>query len=106
MHESFYAAWKRSGFEPSGDVWHLSVPLTLGDQQIGKISVTGMSGGRQALIEMQQVLDFLEPLESEIERFLELDEPAEKLRRGHEVEAPALLRATMRSLHRGLRSTG
>jgi UDP-GlcNAc:undecaprenyl-phosphate GlcNAc-1-phosphate transferase len=73
LHESFYGAWKSSQFDGSSDTWHLTIPLSLDGQQIGKISVTGMTGGSLALQEIQQVLDFLEPLESEIERFLDVD---------------------------------
>lgn len=75
LHESFYAAWKSDDFDNASDAWHMSIPLRLAGQTIGKISVTGQSSGREGLQEIQQVVDFLEPLESEIENFLGSVEP-------------------------------
>lgn len=52
------------------DVWQINLPLLLGESQIGKLTLFGSASGSQALTEMQQVLDFLEPLESEIKELI------------------------------------
>jgi hypothetical protein len=38
----------------------------LNDRPIGKLTLAGSPGGQHALLDMQQVLDYLESLDSEI----------------------------------------
>jgi len=71
LHESFYATWKRPGVQTSEDAWRLTLPLSYGDRPVGKLSILGASGGSQGVMEMQQLLDFLEPLEADIGRIVE-----------------------------------
>ena len=66
LHESFYATWNRSDAATNDSGWRLALPLMLGDRPIGKLSAIGSSAGSQAVTDMQQLLDFLESLESEI----------------------------------------
>jgi len=66
LHESFFANWKSNEPAMAGDAWKLTLPLTLNEQPIGKLTVLGSSGGTQALADMQQILDYLEPLHSRI----------------------------------------
>jgi UDP-GlcNAc:undecaprenyl-phosphate GlcNAc-1-phosphate transferase len=68
LHESFFADWTCKYTKVSGDVWRVTIPLSLDDRPIGKLSLIGSSAGRQALTDMQQSLDFLETLHGEIAR--------------------------------------
>lgn len=71
LHESFFASWKASNADDSTPVWRLSVPLRCGDRPIGRLLVEGRAQGTMGLLEMQQLLDFLEPLEAEIQRIVD-----------------------------------
>jgi UDP-GlcNAc:undecaprenyl-phosphate GlcNAc-1-phosphate transferase len=75
LHESFYASWKRTG-AGAEDSWKVTLPLTYADRPIGKLAILGGSAGAQGLTDMQQVLDFLEPLEAEIAQLIEERMPA------------------------------
>jgi UDP-GlcNAc:undecaprenyl-phosphate GlcNAc-1-phosphate transferase len=66
LHESFYATWKRSDAANGEDTWKLAIPLAYDGQSIGKLSLSGSAGSGQAIADMQQLLEFLEPLEGEI----------------------------------------
>ncbi len=66
LHESFYANWKRNDAAGGEDAWKITLPLMLGDRSIGNLFLIGNSGGRQALVDMQQLLDFLDSLEADI----------------------------------------
>jgi UDP-GlcNAc:undecaprenyl-phosphate GlcNAc-1-phosphate transferase len=71
LHESFFASWRASEFNSNGDVWRIALPLMCADRPVGRLLVEGESAGAQGLAEMQQVLDFLEPLEAEIARIVD-----------------------------------
>lgn len=71
LHESFFASWRATDSQGGGGVWRIALPLTCGDRPVGKLLVEGRSSGAQGLMEMQQVLDFLEPLETEIQRIVD-----------------------------------
>jgi UDP-GlcNAc:undecaprenyl-phosphate GlcNAc-1-phosphate transferase len=67
LHESFYATWKRNEkAAPGDDAWRITLPLVLEDRPIGKLLLIGAAGGRQAVADMQQLLDYLETLEADI----------------------------------------
>lgn len=66
LHESFYAAWKRPRARVTEESWRLTLPLNLAGRPIGKLALLGSCGGAQGLAEMQQMLDFLAPLEQEV----------------------------------------
>ena len=79
LHESFYATWKRNEAAAGGDdAWRITLPLVLDDRPIGKLSLIGTAGGRQALVDMQQMLDYLETLDAEIAEILGEEEPVVK----------------------------
>jgi UDP-GlcNAc:undecaprenyl-phosphate GlcNAc-1-phosphate transferase len=76
LHESFYATWKRNDSPAAGDdLWRITLPLMLDEKPIGKLTLLGAAAGRQALADMQQMLDYLESLESEIADVVADDEP-------------------------------
>ena len=66
LHESFYGNWKRNDAPAVDDAWRITLPLVLEDRPIGKLSVLGGACDRQALADMQRLLDFLETLDDEI----------------------------------------
>ena len=67
LHESFYASWNcdRSA---NANGWRATLPLSLDDQPIGKLSIIGATSGPQALLDMQQLFEVLEPLHADIAR--------------------------------------
>ncbi len=70
LHESFFANWKSSESTSNREAWRITLPLKLEDQSIGKLILTGSTSGPQALADMQQILDFLEPLHGRIAELL------------------------------------
>jgi hypothetical protein len=79
LHESFYANWNCNDTDVNGNTWRATLPLSLDDQPIGKLSVVGGTSGRQALVDMQQLFDFLESLHGEIARIATSDNPSIKV---------------------------
>jgi UDP-GlcNAc:undecaprenyl-phosphate/decaprenyl-phosphate GlcNAc-1-phosphate transferase len=70
LHESFYANWKRNESPAADDAWRIVFPLVLNDRPIGKLSVLGGAADRQALADMQHLLEFLETLDDEIAQIM------------------------------------
>lgn len=66
LHESFYANWRLNDGVALEDHWKIVLPLMLGERPIGKLTLLGGSTGRQTLVDMQQLLDYLESLEADI----------------------------------------
>lgn len=71
LHESFYANWKSNEPATTTTPWRMSLPLKLDGQPIGKLSVVGSTDGADALVDMRQITDFLEPLHSQISELIE-----------------------------------
>ena len=69
LHESFYATWNANA-PAEEEPWRIVLPLTYGTRSIGRLLVVG-SPGENKLVQMQHFLDFLEPLEAEMARFVE-----------------------------------
>jgi UDP-GlcNAc:undecaprenyl-phosphate GlcNAc-1-phosphate transferase len=76
LHESFYATWKRNELAANEDAWRMTVPLTFDGRAIGKLMLSGIASGPHALAEMQQILDYLESLDSEIAHVVAGDDHA------------------------------
>jgi UDP-GlcNAc:undecaprenyl-phosphate GlcNAc-1-phosphate transferase len=70
LHESFYATWKSKEAKPSENIWRVTLPLTLDQRSIGQLSLVGAADGRQAMIEIQQLLDYLDSLHGEIDHIV------------------------------------
>jgi UDP-GlcNAc:undecaprenyl-phosphate GlcNAc-1-phosphate transferase len=76
IHESFYATWKRNDSAATGDdVWRLTLPLAYEEKPIGKLTLVGATAGREALADMQQMLDYLDSLDAEIADVVADEEP-------------------------------
>ncbi len=70
LHESFYASWMASDTGQADAAWRMSVPLHYAGRPIGRLLIAG-SNGATTLADMQRMLDYLEPLESEVARVVE-----------------------------------
>jgi hypothetical protein len=70
LHESFYANWDSNVADSRGETWRVTLPLMLDGHSIGKLSLVGAADGRQALADMQHLLDYLHSLHGEIEQVL------------------------------------
>ena len=70
LHESFYANWKCNDTVAVSNAWRVTLPLTLENRLVGKLSLIGSTSGQQAVADMQQLFDFLEPLHAEIARIV------------------------------------
>jgi hypothetical protein len=70
LHESYYASWRASDARLEDGAWRMAAPLRYGDRTIGRLLVEGRGGG-DGLLEMQQFLDFLEPVEGQLARLVE-----------------------------------
>ena len=71
LHESFHASWKSNGSSAAQGGWRVAVPLKLEERKIGKLTLVGGSDGMQALADMRQVLDFLDPLHAQIAELID-----------------------------------
>jgi UDP-GlcNAc:undecaprenyl-phosphate GlcNAc-1-phosphate transferase len=74
LHESFFASWKAPDAALDDDAWRIALPLQYGGRVIGRLLMAGRSGGDN-LAAMQQALDFLEPIESQIAALVEESAP-------------------------------
>jgi UDP-GlcNAc:undecaprenyl-phosphate/decaprenyl-phosphate GlcNAc-1-phosphate transferase len=79
LHESFYATWKSKEAMPSENVWRVTLPLTLENRSIGQLSLVGAADGRQAMIEIQQLLDYLDTLHGQIDHIVGKEPVAESM---------------------------
>jgi UDP-GlcNAc:undecaprenyl-phosphate GlcNAc-1-phosphate transferase len=64
LHESFYGSWQTH--EPASDGWHLTLPLTWRGSAVGRLALVGSAHGAAGLEQLQQFLDNLTPIETEI----------------------------------------
>jgi UDP-GlcNAc:undecaprenyl-phosphate GlcNAc-1-phosphate transferase len=70
LHESFYGSWNKSNARESAGTWRLQMPLIAKGKPIGKLTIQGLRAGTLGLLDMQGLLEFLEPLEVEIEHLI------------------------------------
>ena len=70
LHESYYGNWNQPSSSAQDDVWKITLPLQYEGQTIGKLSILGDSARSNGMKAMQEVLDFLEPLENNFSKML------------------------------------
>jgi UDP-GlcNAc:undecaprenyl-phosphate GlcNAc-1-phosphate transferase len=99
LHESFFASWKSSDAGGGEDsAWRIALPLTYGERLIGRLLIAGRAS-EDHLAAMQDVLDFLEPMETELSRLV--DEAEAELaasRAGAVARQPAAATASVTSV--------
>ncbi|MBM99861.1 MAG: hypothetical protein CMJ77_12090 [Planctomycetaceae bacterium] len=66
LHENFYATWGKSGRHARDLLWQTEIPLIVEGQPVGRLSVTGQQHEAYASTEINQFIDFVETLESEL----------------------------------------
>lgn len=75
VHEAFYANWRapKNTIAPAESVWRVAHPLLIDGESVGKLEVAGVADdpSRSTLMQVTQVLDFLEPIEDNIRRVKE-----------------------------------
>jgi UDP-GlcNAc:undecaprenyl-phosphate GlcNAc-1-phosphate transferase len=90
LHESFYANWASSAVNSAESAWRISLPLQYGGRPVGRLLISG-SKSFNVNADMQQVLDYLEPLESEVARVVEEVEAEAGGLAGRRLSAPRAL---------------
>lgn len=71
LHESFYANWKSNEPAAASNPWRVTLPLKLDNQPVGKLTVIGSTDGAEALTDLRQIIEFLEPLHGQISELIE-----------------------------------
>ncbi len=71
LHESYYGNWKKARSTNTENVWQMVLPILFQGESIGQISLLGDLSKSNGVRDLQQVLDFLEPLEEDIAYVLE-----------------------------------
>jgi UDP-GlcNAc:undecaprenyl-phosphate/decaprenyl-phosphate GlcNAc-1-phosphate transferase len=73
MHEAYHAAWERPIEGPSDRCWNVEIPLVIGKQTVGRIQVTGFRNGQSACLDIQQLMELIEPFEVRLTELTEQD---------------------------------
>jgi UDP-GlcNAc:undecaprenyl-phosphate GlcNAc-1-phosphate transferase len=90
LHESFYANWASNTANSAESAWRISLPLQYAGRSVGRLLISG-SKSSNAIADMQQVFDYLEPLESEVARVVEEVEAQAEGLAGGRLSAPRVL---------------
>jgi UDP-GlcNAc:undecaprenyl-phosphate GlcNAc-1-phosphate transferase len=72
LHEDFYATWRRRAAVSSTMAWRIDLPLVAEGVTIGFLHVTGSQDPRLASAHLSSFLDFIEPLEAQIQELLSI----------------------------------
>jgi UDP-GlcNAc:undecaprenyl-phosphate GlcNAc-1-phosphate transferase len=73
LHEDFYATWQRSGNHRRELCWQTDIPLMAEGQSIGRLCVTGQQSTGTASVEVSEFIDFVEGLESQLQKLIQQD---------------------------------
>jgi UDP-GlcNAc:undecaprenyl-phosphate GlcNAc-1-phosphate transferase len=72
LHEDFYATWRGQAIGPATKVWRLELPLVADGMAVGYLHVTGNQDPRTASAQLASFLDFIEPLEAQLQELLSI----------------------------------
>jgi hypothetical protein len=64
--EGYHALWERPGDTNQNCHWRLDLPLVVADRVVGRLIIIGERNGESACQDVQQLLDLVEPFESEL----------------------------------------
>lgn len=69
LHEDYFASWNasRDRRNPDDKSWQVIHPLVVNEEVVGNLEIAGTAASKSTLGNMIQVLDFLEPIEEDIE---------------------------------------
>ncbi|HUT09882.1 MAG TPA: MraY family glycosyltransferase [Thermoguttaceae bacterium] len=65
-HEEYHASWERPRQDGSRPCWRIELPLMVEDRQVGRLRVAGECHGDSACGNVLQLLDLVEPFESQL----------------------------------------
>jgi UDP-GlcNAc:undecaprenyl-phosphate GlcNAc-1-phosphate transferase len=73
LHEDYFASWDatREHKERAERSWQMEYPITVRDEVVGHMEIEGIASKDTTLPQMQQVLNFLEPLEEDVQHIME-----------------------------------
>jgi len=73
LHEDYFASWDatREHKERAERSWQMEYPITVCDEVVGHMEIEGIASKNATLPQMQQVLNFLEPLEEDVQHIME-----------------------------------
>jgi hypothetical protein len=63
MHEGYHASWRQPDAGEPDRSWRLSMPLVVSDAVVGNLLLAGCRNGDSAGVELERVLDLLQPFE-------------------------------------------
>ena len=63
VQEGFHASWKRRPNVEAESLWRTEVPLFVGKQSVGRLSVSGQHNGEPVCDLLQKLLELIEPFE-------------------------------------------
>ena len=70
MHEAVYASWNCAGKTDSENTWRIASPLSVGGRTVGKLVVAGVSQTGSSFAHINDVVEFLDPIEEDIIRVI------------------------------------
>ncbi|MDZ4821358.1 MAG: MraY family glycosyltransferase [Planctomycetota bacterium] len=71
LHEDFYATWKQKEcIGAPNRTWRMDLPLVVDGMAVGNLHVVGDQDERGASVQLATFLDFVEPLEAQIQELL------------------------------------
>ena len=71
LHEHFFATWKRKSDQPAECNWAADFPLVIDGETVGRLEVNGVQKSESMTTLIGHYLDFLEPLESQLQNLLQ-----------------------------------
>jgi UDP-GlcNAc:undecaprenyl-phosphate GlcNAc-1-phosphate transferase len=66
LHEDFHGTWQRPSHCDPQELWRTEVPLFVGSQVVGRLSVAGQCGDGSSCEHIERLMDLLEPFESQL----------------------------------------
>ena len=72
LHEDYFASWdaRREHKNNTAQMWNISHPIIVDSNVVGQLEIGGMPDGESTLGHMIQVLDFLEPIEDDVQHIM------------------------------------
>jgi len=74
VHEAYHAAWERPRRFKSEFLWRVEIPLVFGTQPVGRIRISGERNGQSACLDIQQLMELIEPFETRLQTLSDVHE--------------------------------
>ena len=69
-HEAYHASWERPKQAKTDRYWHVEVPLVIGKSPVGRVRISGERNGQSACLDIQQILELIEPFETRLQELV------------------------------------